>query len=123
MPHIEELEVLWHLLALLPFYCKGTGPGGILDPKLCPKHSITSAQLLFSEQLSFMFSVLIVTLQNERGKALSKEFEDDTQKILVELHGYDTKSEMAQHEIVELTGFYPKLKSFWSCSHMNCCLH
>ena len=22
-----------------------------------------------------------------------------------------------------LTGFYPKLKSFWSCSHMNCCLH
>ena len=22
-----------------------------------------------------------------------------------------------------LTGFYPKLKSFWSCSHMNCCQH
>ena len=22
-----------------------------------------------------------------------------------------------------VTGFYPKLKSFWSCSHMNCCLH
>ena len=22
-----------------------------------------------------------------------------------------------------LTGFYPKLKSVWSCSHMNCCLH
>ena len=22
-----------------------------------------------------------------------------------------------------LMGFYPKLKSFWSCSHMNCCLH
>ena len=20
-----------------------------------------------------------------------------------------------------LTGFYPKLKSFWSCSHMSCC--
>ena len=20
-----------------------------------------------------------------------------------------------------VTGFYPKLKSFWSCSHMNCC--
>ena len=22
-----------------------------------------------------------------------------------------------------LTGLYPKLKSFWSCSHMNRCLH
>ena len=22
----------------------------------------------------------------------------------------------------ELTGFYQQLKSFWSCSHMNCCL-
>ena len=22
-----------------------------------------------------------------------------------------------------VTGFYPKLKSFWSCSHMNCCQH
>ena len=22
-----------------------------------------------------------------------------------------------------LTGFYPKLKSFWSSSHMNCCQH
>ena len=21
-----------------------------------------------------------------------------------------------------VTGFCPKLKSFWSCSHMNCCL-
>ena len=21
------------------------------------------------------------------------------------------------------TGFYPKLKSFGSCSHMNCCVH
>ena len=23
----------------------------------------------------------------------------------------------------KLTGFYPKLKSFWYCSHMNCCQH
>ena len=22
-----------------------------------------------------------------------------------------------------VTGVYPKLKSFWFCSHMNCCLH
>ena len=24
---------------------------------------------------------------------------------------------------ISLTGFYPKLKSLWSCSHMNCCQH
>ena len=24
-------------------------------------------------------------------------------------------------ETKRVTGFYPKLKSFWSCSHMNCC--
>ena len=23
----------------------------------------------------------------------------------------------------KVTGFYTKLKSFWSCSHMNCCRH
>ena len=23
---------------------------------------------------------------------------------------------------ITLTGFYQKLKSFWACSHMNCCL-
>ena len=22
--------------------------------------------------------------------------------------------------VAPITGFYPKLKSFWSCSHMNC---
>ena len=24
--------------------------------------------------------------------------------------------------LCEVTGFYQQLKSFWSCSHMNCCL-
>ena len=25
--------------------------------------------------------------------------------------------------MLALTGFYPKLKSYWPCSHMNCCQH
>ena len=25
--------------------------------------------------------------------------------------------------MLAVTGFYPKLKSFWSCSHMKCCQH
>ena len=78
------------------------GLGDILDPKFHPKHSNTSTELLFNEQQSFMCSVLVVTRQTERGKYLTKEFEDDAQQILAELHDYHTKSEMTQHEIVEL---------------------
>ena len=37
------------------------------------------------------------------------------------MHLYDEKQFTFLQEGV--TGFYPKLKSFWSCSHMNCCLH
>ena len=45
---------------------KAQGLGDILDPIFHPKRSDTSAQLLFSEQQSFMYSVLVVTLQTER---------------------------------------------------------
>ena len=65
---------------------RAKGLGDILDPKFLPKHSNTSAQWLFNEQQSFMYSVLVVTPQTERGKDLTKEFEDDAQQILAELH-------------------------------------
>ena len=58
---------------------RAQGLGDILDPKFCPKHSNTSAQLLFSEQQPFMYSVLVVPLQTGRGKELTKEFKDDAQ--------------------------------------------
>ena len=50
-----------------------------------------------------MYSILVATLQSERGKELTQEHEGDAQQILTELHEYHTKSEMAQHENVELT--------------------
>ena len=89
---------------------RAQGLGDILNPKFHPKYSNTSTQLLFSEQQPFMYSVLVVTLQTERGKELTKEFEDDTQQILAQLHEYHTKSEMAQHETVELTTYITNLR-------------
>ena len=50
-----------------------------------------------------MYSILVVTLQTERGKKLTKEYEGNARQILAELHEYHTTSQMAQHEIVELT--------------------
>ena len=52
---------------------RAQGLGNILDSNFCPKPSDTSAQLLFSEQEFFMYSVLVVTLQTERGKELTKD--------------------------------------------------
>ena len=86
------------------------GLGEILDPRIHPKHSNISAQLLFSEQQCFMYSVLVATFQMKRGKEFTKEFEDDAQQILVELHDYHTKYEMAQHEIVELIVYITNLQ-------------
>ena len=39
--------------------------GDLLNPKFHPIHISTSAQLLFSEPQTFMYSVLVVTLQTE----------------------------------------------------------
>ena len=57
-----------------------------------------------------MYSVLVVTLQTERGKEVTEEFKDDAQQILAELHDCHTKSEMAQHEIVELITYITNLR-------------
>ena len=57
-----------------------------------------------------MYSVLVVAHQTERGKELTKEFKDDAQEILAELHDYHNKSKMAQHEIVELTTYTNNLR-------------
>ena len=44
-----------------------------------------------------MYSVLVTTLQTERGRELTKKFEGDAQRILEELHIYCTQSEMTHN--------------------------
>ena len=74
-----------------------------------PEPSDQHAQLLFAEQQSFMYSVLIMSLQTDTGKELVNDYEDDAQVILSELHEHHTNSEMGQHESVELTSYITNL--------------
>ena len=87
---------------------KAQGMGNIIDPEFCSM-SDPHAQLFFAEQQSFMYSVPVISLQTEQGKKLVKEYEDDAQIILSELHENHTNSEMAQHAIVELTSYITNL--------------
>ena len=52
---------------------------------------------------SFAYSVLVTSLQTEKGRELVKEIEGDARSILSKLHQYHTQSNVAQHEVVTLT--------------------
>ena len=54
-------------------------------------------------------SIMVISLHSEQGKELVKEYMDDAQVILSEFHDHHTNSEMAQHEIVELTSYITNL--------------
>ena len=84
---------LWSLLGLLWIR---TNPfyGEILSPGICWMDS-TASWRKTSQVVSVRWS--------EYGTKLSKR------------HSVFLK--------LAITGFYPKLKSFWSCSHMNCSQH
>ena len=57
----------------------------------------------------FVYSVLVTSLQTEKGRDLVKEFEGDARSIILELHHYHTKSNVAQHEVVNLTTYITTL--------------
>ena len=52
---------------------------------------------------SFVYSVLVTSLQTDRGRELVKEFEGDTRTLISKLHHYHTQSNVAQHEVLTLT--------------------
>ena len=58
---------------------------------------------LFKGKQSFVYSVLATSLQTEKGRELVKEFEGDARSIILQLHHYHTKSNVAQHDIITLT--------------------
>ena len=60
-------------------------------------------QELFKGKQSFVYSVLATSLQTEKGRELVKEFEGDARSIILKLHHYHTKSNVAQHDIITLT--------------------
>ena len=62
-----------------------------------------------SKKTIFVDSVLVTSLQTDKGRELVKEFEGDARSILSKLHHYHTQSNVSQHEVVTLTTYITNL--------------
>ena len=82
---------------------KAQGLYDVADPKYDPESGDIYDQELFQGKQSFVDSVLVASLQTEKGRELVKEFESDTRSIILKLHHYHTKSNVAKHDIITLT--------------------
>ena len=75
----------------------------VADPDYDPESGDFYEHELFQGKQSFVYSVLVASLQTEKGRELVKEFEGDARSIILKLHHYHTKSNVAQHDIITLT--------------------
>ena len=75
----------------------------VADPDHDPENGDIYEKELFKGKQSFVYSVLVTSLQTEKGRELVKKFEGDARSIILELHHYHTKSNVAQHDIITLT--------------------
>ena len=82
---------------------KAQGLYDVADPDHDPEYGDIYEKELFKGKQSFVYSVLVTSLQTEKGRELVKEFEGDARSIILKLHHYHTKSNVAQHDIITLT--------------------
>ena len=82
---------------------KAQGLYDVADPDHDPDSGDVYEHELFQQKQSFVYSVLVTSLQTEKGRELVKEFEGDARSIILKLHHYHTKSNVAQHDIITLT--------------------
>ena len=82
---------------------KAQGLYDVADPDHDPENGDIYEKELFKGKQSFVYSVLVTSLQTEKGRELVKEFEGDARSIILKLHHYHTKSNVAQHDIIALT--------------------
>ena len=82
---------------------KAQGLYDVADPDYDSENGDVYEQELFQGKQSFVYSVLVASLQTEKGRELVKEFEGDARSIILKLHHYHTKSNVAQHDIITLT--------------------
>ena len=82
---------------------KAQGLYDVADPDHDPETGDIYEQELFKGKQSFVYSVLVTSLQTEKGRELVKEFEGDARSIILKLHHHHTKSNVAQHDIITLT--------------------
>ena len=81
---------------------KAQGLYDVADPDHDPESGDIYEQELFKGKQSFVYSVLVTSLQTEKRRELVKEFED-ARSIILKLHHYHTKSNVAQHDVISLT--------------------
>ena len=82
---------------------KAQGLYDVADPDHDPESGDIYEQELFKGKQSVVYSVLVTSLQTEKGRELVKEFEGDARSIFLKLHHYHTKSNVAQHDVITLT--------------------
>ena len=75
---------------------KAQGLHDVADPDFDPGDGDQYDQQLCQEKQSFVFSVLVTSLQTDKGRELVKEFEGDAKTIISKLHQYHTQSNVAQ---------------------------
>ena len=82
---------------------KAQGLYDVADPDHDPEDGDIYEKELFKAKQSFVYSVLVTSLQTEKGRELVKEFDGDARSIILKLHHHHTKSNVAQHDIITLT--------------------
>ena len=82
---------------------KAQGLYDVADPDHDPENGDIYEKELFKGKQSFVYSVLVTSLQTEKRRELVQEFEGDARSIILQLHHYHTKSNVAQHDIITLT--------------------
>ena len=84
----------------------------VCDPNFKPKSGDPHEQQLLTEKQSFVYAVLLKTLQTDYGRSLVREHKNDkdAQQILYELHQHHTASELSRAEVLRLTTYVANLK-------------
>ena len=96
---------------------KAQGLYDVADPDFDPDNGDQYDKQLFEEKESYVHSVLVTSLQTDKGRELVKEFEGDVSK---DHHHYHTESNVAQHEVVTLTTYITNLSlTRQFCSHFK----
>ena len=85
---------------------KAQGLYDVADPHFDPYDGDQCDQQIFQEKQSFVHSILVTSLQTDKGRQLVKEFEGDARTITSKLHHYHTQSNVAQHDVVTLDNIH-----------------
>ena len=102
------------------------GLQNVLDPSYTPPGHDKYAVEIFKEQHNFIYSVLHRIIQTDKGRTLVREYDQNPQEILYELHEDQTNSEIARNEVPHLRNTYItnlKLTNAWKGTTRQFLMH